>query len=163
VRHARLMANHPKRKQERGGQECEGGYLPEVTIQSMIVRAVITLLCGVGLYTSLFMLAKSRRAERGELRGPSVVKTARARLFGLQNSLLGSIYYPALAVAIWFVHPVVGTALVLAAAFFAAITSVVLAYSLLFLTRRECPYCWTAHAVNWSLLILSCWLFWRAS
>ncbi|HEV3195733.1 MAG: vitamin K epoxide reductase family protein [Candidatus Cybelea sp.] len=129
----------------------------------MIVRAVITLLCGVGLYTSLFMLAKSRRAERGELRGPSVVKTARAHLFGVQNSLLGSIYYPALAVAIWFVHPVLGTALVLAATFFAAITSAVLAYSLLFLTRRECPYCWTAHAVNWSLLILSCGLFWRAS
>jgi uncharacterized membrane protein len=129
----------------------------------MIVRAVITLLCGVGLYTSLFMLAKSRRAERGELRGPSVVKTPRARLFGVHNSLLGSIYYPGLAVAIWFVHPVVGAALVLAAAFSAAITSAVLAYSLLFLTRRECPYCWTAHAVNWSLLILSCWLFWRAS
>jgi uncharacterized membrane protein len=157
------MANHPKRKQERGGQKREGGYLPEVTIQSMIVRAVITLLCGVGLYTSLFMLAKSRRAERGELRGPSVVKTPRARLFGVHNSLLGSIYYPGLAVAIWFVHPVVGAALVLAAALFAAITSAVLAYSLLFLTRRECPYCWTAHAVNWSLLILSCGLFWRAS
>jgi uncharacterized membrane protein len=157
------MANHPKRKQERGGQKREGGYLPEVTIQSMIVRAVITLLCGVGLYTSLFMLAKSRRAERGELRGPSVVKTPRARLFGVHNSLLGSIYYPGLAVAIWFVHPVVGAALVLAAALFAAITSAVLAYSLLFLTRRECPYCWTAHAVNWSLLILSGWLFWRAS
>jgi uncharacterized membrane protein len=92
-----------------------------------------------------------------------VVKTARAHLFGVQNSLLGSIYYPALAVAIWFVHPVLGTALVLAATFFAAITSAVLAYSLLFLTRRECPYCWTAHAVNWSLLILSCGLFWRAS
>jgi len=157
------MANHPKREQERGGQEREGGYLPEVTIQSMIVRAVITLLCGVGLYTSLFMLAKSRRAERGELRGPSVVQTPRARLFGVQNSLLGSIYYAALAVAIWFAHPPVGTALVLAAASFAAITSAVLAFSLLFVTRRECPYCWTAHAVNWSLLFLSWWLFWRTS
>jgi uncharacterized membrane protein len=157
--HPWLMANHPKRKQERRSQKRESGNLPEVAIQSMIVRVVITLLCGVGLYTSLFMLAKSRRARRGEVREPSVVTTPRAHLFGVQNSLLGLLYYPALALAVWFVHPGVGTALALAAAFFAAITSGVLAYSLLFVTRRECAYCWTAHAVNWSLLFLSWWLF----
>ena len=33
----------------------------------MLPKAIITLLCGVGLYASLFMLAKTRRAERGEL------------------------------------------------------------------------------------------------
>ena len=65
----------------------------------MIVRVVITVLCGVGLYTSLFMLRKSIRAARGEIRGPSVVKTPRAHLFGVPNSLLGSLYYPDMAAA----------------------------------------------------------------
>jgi hypothetical protein len=50
-----------------------------------------------------------------------------------------------------------------AAALIAALTSAVLGYSLLFVTRRACPYCWTGHGVNGALLILSCWLLWRAS
>jgi uncharacterized membrane protein len=37
---------------------------------------------------------------------------------------------------------------------FAAITSAVLAYSLLFITKLPCPYCWTAHAVNWMMLVM---------
>jgi uncharacterized membrane protein len=129
----------------------------------MVVRAVITVLSGVGLYTSLFMLAKSRRAARGEVRGPSVVKTPRAHLYGVPNSLLGAIYYVALAIAIWSVHARTALLVVLAAALFAAVTSVVLAYSLLFVTRRECPYCWTAHGVNWSILLLCGWLLWQPS
>ncbi len=125
----------------------------------MVIEAVITLLCGVGLYASLFMLNKSRRAARGEVQGPSVVKTPRAHLFGVPNSLLGSLYYPALAIAIWLVHGRVAEVVVLAAVVFAAATSIVLGYSLLFVTRRECPYCWTSHAVNWCLLLLCGWLF----
>jgi len=120
------------------------------------------LLCGVGFYTALFMLGKSRRAARGEVRGPSVVKTPRAKLFGVPNSLLGAIYYPALAISIWLVRGPAGWA-VLAVVLFAGLTSAVLAYSLLFITRRECPYCWMAHAVNWSLATLCCLLFARAS
>jgi uncharacterized membrane protein len=132
-------------------------------IQAMVVRGLITLVCGVGLYTSLFMLAKSARAERGEIRGPSVVKTPRAHLYGVQNSLLGAIYYPVLAVVVWLPLPWAARLAVLAAVLFAAVTSAFLAYSLLFVTRRECPYCWTAHAANWSLLVLSGWLFARPS
>ncbi len=129
----------------------------------MIVRTVITLLCGVGLYASLFMLSKSLQAARGEVPGPSVVKSRRAHLYGVPNLLVGAIYYPLLATSIWFVHGGVARIAVVAAVLFAAITSLALAYSLLFVTRRGCPYCWTAHAVNWSLLILSCVLFWRTS
>lgn len=129
----------------------------------MLVRAIITVLSGVGFYASLFMLAKSRRAARGEVPGPSVVKTARAHLYGVPNSLLGTIYYPALVVAIWLVHGRLAMLIVLAAVLFAAATSAVLAYSLLFITRRQCPYCWTSHAVNWSILLLSGWLLWRPS
>jgi len=118
------------------------------------------LLCGVGLYASLFMLAKSRRAERGELDEPSVVQTPRARLYaGVPNALLGALYYPALAAAVWLLHSRSAAVAVLAAVAFAALTSAVLAYSLLFVTRRSCPYCWAAHAVNWSLAVLTPWLF----
>lgn len=126
----------------------------------LALRLVITLLCGVGLYTSLFMLNKTRRAERGELRERSIVQSPRARIFGgLPNALFGSIYYPALAAAVWLVGSPLWEAAVLSAAGLAAATSLWLGYSLLFITRRPCPYCWTAHAINWSLLPLLVWLF----
>jgi uncharacterized membrane protein len=106
------------------------------------------------------MLAKARRAARGLLDEASVVQTPRARLFaGIPNALLGAAYYPALALAIWTVTgPPVAFA-VLAAVTAAALTSVVLAYSLLFVTKMPCPYCWTSHAVNWLLLVLCFTLF----
>lgn len=118
----------------------------------MIVRLVITICCVVGLYVSLFMLRKSFRAARGELKGPSVVKTPRAHILGVPNSLLGTIYYPLLALAVWFVHGAIGEIVLLLVALGAAVTSLVLAYSLLFITRRECPYCWTSHLMNWACL-----------
>ena len=125
----------------------------------MVVRGIITLLCGVGLYASLFMLNKSRRAARGEVEGPSVVKTPRAHLFGVPNSLLGMLYYPAVAVAVWFVAGRAAATVLLLAAIAAAATSAVLAYSLIYVTRRPCPYCWTSHIVNWCLLLLCGWIF----
>lgn len=124
----------------------------------MGLQALVTLLCGVGLYASLFMLGKARRAERGELSGPSVVLSPRARLFGgISNASFGCLYYPALSAAIWFVRvPAVGWA-VFAAAALAAAVSLALAWSLLFVTRRWCAYCWTAHAINWTLAVLAYW------
>jgi uncharacterized membrane protein len=120
--------------------------------QAMIVRLAITICCVVGLYVSLFMLRKSLRAARGEIAGPSVVKTPRAHLFGVPNSLLGAIYYPALAIAVWLVRGTAFEIVLLVVVLAAAGTSVALAYSLLFVTRRSCPYCWTSHVVNWMLL-----------
>jgi uncharacterized membrane protein len=120
----------------------------------MKLQVVITVLCGVGLYASLFMLAKTRKAQLGLLEEPSVVQRPAARLYGgVPNALLGSIYYPAVAIAAWFAHGHVVSLVVLTIAAFAAVTSAVLAYSLLFITKRPCPYCWTAHAVNWLLLV----------
>jgi uncharacterized membrane protein len=125
----------------------------------MVIRGVITLLCGVALYASLFMLNKSRRAARGELQSPSVVDTPRAHLFGVPNSLLGVLYYPCVAVAVWFFHGMLAAIVLLLAVAAAAATSAYLAYSLIYVTRRNCPYCWTSHAVNWCLLVLCFWLF----
>ena len=125
-----------------------------------ILEVAITVLCGVGLYVSLFMLAKTRRAERGLLTEPSVVQTPQARLYGgVPNAMLGIAYYLALAASIWLVRSRIGAGIVLAAVAFAAITSAILAYSLLFITKRTCPYCWTGHAINWTLVVLTSWLF----
>jgi uncharacterized membrane protein len=64
-----------------------------------------------------------------------------------------------MAIGVWFaLSPLLAIAL-LALASGAAVTSLVLAYSLLFITRRSCPYCWTSHVVNWTLLLLYGWLF----
>jgi uncharacterized membrane protein len=121
-----------------------------------ILEVAITVLCGVGLYASLFMLAKSRRADRGLLAEPSVVQSPRARLYGgVPNAALGVAYYVALAAAVWLVRSRAGAIAVLLAAAFAAVTSLVLAYSLLFVTKRACSYCWTSHAVNWLLAVLT--------
>lgn len=156
---ARLMADHPEGQSKGSDQQSQSGASPKEASQAMIVRAVITVLCGVGLYASVFMLLKSRRAALGKLSEPSVVQTARAQFLGIPNSALGALYYPALAVAVWFVRTPAGAIVVLAAAFGAAAMSVVLGYSLLFITRRPCPYCWTSHVANWLLLALSCQIF----
>ena len=125
----------------------------------MVLKATITILCGVGLYASLFMLGKTRRAERGELSEPSVVQSPRARLLGgTPNALVGAIYYPSLAGASWLSSVVPPLAVAaLAAAAVAAAASLFLAWSLLFITRRACTYCWTAHLVNWALLGACLW------
>ncbi|MBD5655747.1 MAG: hypothetical protein IAI50_11300 [Candidatus Eremiobacteraeota bacterium] len=121
----------------------------------MIVRVTIVLLCGVGLYASAFMARKARRAARGELGEPSVVETPRARVAGgVPNAAIGLVYYAAVAVAV----PLLGVWdvwwLVLAAALGAAAFSAYLAYSLLFVTRMPCVYCWTSHVTNWMLVAL---------
>jgi uncharacterized membrane protein len=153
------MTNHQIGKCERRDEEPERSSPSKETIQAMVVRIVITLLSGVGLYASLFMLNKSRRAARGEVKGPSVVKTPRAHLFGIPNSLVGSLYYPGIAVAAWLVGGTIWEIVLLIVALGAAATSAYLAYSLVYVTRRECPYCWTAHIVNWCLLALCTYLF----
>jgi uncharacterized membrane protein len=115
----------------------------------MILRGTILLLCGVVLYLSAFMFRKMRRAARGELDEPSVVQTPRARALGkVPNAALGFAYYVLLAVAtLTFGVPGVWLA-ALSASVLAAGLSLYLAYSLLFVTRMPCLYCWTSHAVN---------------
>lgn len=125
----------------------------------LLVRSVICVLCAVGFYASVFMLRKGIRAERGELLESSVVQTPRAKLFGgVPNALIGIVYYPALAAVSWSAPAGALRYAALAAAAFAAATSLYLAYSLLFVTKRSCSYCWTAHLTNWALLAAYSWL-----
>ena len=125
----------------------------------LLGRTVITVLCAIGFYASVFMLRKSVRAARGELAEPSVVQTERARLFlGLPNSAIGMLYYCAVALVSWLTRDTAALAAVFGAAVLAACVSLYLAYSLLFVTRRSCPYCWAGHLVNWALLPAIAWL-----
>lgn len=125
----------------------------------MLLRAIVSFLCAVGFYASVFMLRKSIRAKHGEVKGPSVVKSPRSRLFaGLPNALFGVLYYIGVAAVTWLAHSRIWFIAAELAALFAAGTSLYLAYSLLYVTKKWCPYCWTAHAVNWSLAIVLAWL-----
>ncbi|MFN2528116.1 MAG: vitamin K epoxide reductase family protein [Candidatus Baltobacteraceae bacterium] len=116
-------------------------------------KIIITALCALGLYASVFMFRKARLAQAGGLAEPSVVQQPAARLFaGLPNALLGIFYYLALGVLIWLAPRL--CAAFFAASALAALTSAYLAYSLLFRTRMPCPFCWTSHGINWMLVLL---------
>jgi uncharacterized membrane protein len=101
------------------------------------------------------MARKAERAKQGQLAEPSVVQSPRARLVGgVSNAAIGLVYYVALALSLPFLgRPLIWDA-ALVAALAAAAMSIYLAYSLLFVTRRPCAYCWTSHAVNWLLVVL---------
>ncbi|MBV8365277.1 MAG: vitamin K epoxide reductase family protein [Candidatus Eremiobacteraeota bacterium] len=121
----------------------------------LVISICITVLCVVGLYVSSHMYAKSLRYEYGAGEGPSVVESPRARILGgIPNSAYGLAYYGAMLIASWALHiPFIWIGALVAASA-AALMSAYLAYSLLFKTKRQCPYCWTSHALNWSILVL---------
>jgi uncharacterized membrane protein len=118
----------------------------------LLVRVVISVLCAVGFYASVFMLRKSVLYEQGRLTEPSVVRSPRAKLFGgVPNALIGVLYYPAVLAVAWLAHSTTAFAFAFAAACVAAATSLYLAYSLVFVTKRNCVYCFVSHAVNLGL------------
>jgi len=118
------------------------------------LRVIITVLCGVGLYASLFMLRKSDRAARGLLREASVVQTPRARFLGrIPNAAFGAAYYPLLAAGVWAAGAPWQIELLLGISLAAGAVSVALAYSLLFVTKMPCAFCWTSHGINWALIV----------
>lgn len=122
----------------------------------LALAAIAGLAC-VGIFVSFHMLRKQKRGDRGDLAEPSVVMTARAKLTGLPNALLGSIFYVAVLIATPFLATHLVWMAVFAAAALAGAFSIFLAFSLLFVTRMPCPYCWTGHVVNW-LLIAMLWM-----
>jgi uncharacterized membrane protein len=101
------------------------------------------------------MQSKALQAARGRLEEPSVVQTPRARIFGrIPNSAFGIAYYALLAISsFFFTSPLIRDAALVACSL-AAVMSVYLAYSLLFVTRMPCVFCWTGHVVNWLLLAI---------
>ena len=120
-----------------------------------MIGGTILLLCAVGLYASGFMLRKSLRAARGQLAEPSVVETARAKVVGgVPNAAVGLLYYAAVAASVPFLSISIVWIVAFAASLCAAAMSAYLAYSLLFVTKMPCAYCWTAHATNALIAVL---------
>ncbi|HEV3153942.1 MAG TPA: vitamin K epoxide reductase family protein [Candidatus Baltobacteraceae bacterium] len=119
----------------------------------LLVRLVISVLCAVGFYASVFMLRKSVLDAQGRLTEPSVVQSPRAKLFGgVPNAFVGTLYYPALAAVSWAAHSRGAFTVAFAACVAAAATSLFLAYSLLFVTKRNCVFCFISHGVNVALV-----------
>jgi uncharacterized membrane protein len=117
------------------------------------VRAVVVACCVLGFFASRTMHAKAEADQRGELREPSVVQTPRARLFGgVDNALIGLVFYPAVAIGVFFFSvPAVRIATLFAAAAATAV-SLFLLYSLLFITKMKCTNCLIAHASNIAIM-----------
>jgi len=124
-------------------------------LNQFLIPALIDALCLVGLYAAFVMTAKAARYARGEITEPSVVQRPQARAIGgISNSIFGIAYYCLLFVAAWFLRvPLVYDAM-LVASLAATALSLYLAYSLLFVTRMPCTFCWTGHIVNWVLTAL---------
>ena len=146
----------------------------------IIVRAVICVLSLAGLADSLYFTfayyGRIRKARwvpeilcaRESSSCVTVVQTPYARVFGVPNSLLGIVYYLLLiagAVGNWsfginvYVHltrAVYPLGLVILIIVSAGTT--VLGFYLIYALRRklnvDCPLCYTAHAINFTLFVL---------
>ena len=113
----------------------------------------ITILSGIGLWVSIFMLRRWSLANRGLLAEASVVSEPEGSLFfGIPNSALGIAYYIGLIFAVWLLPQ-----LRLIVAFIASLVllvSILLASSLI-RKRLSCKNCWTAHIVNFVIFLLA--------
>lgn len=121
-----------------------------------VLSAIIVAVSLLGLRSAFFMYGKARDAEHGRLQEASVVELPEARLFfSIPNALIGIVYYSgaiALACFTWSSRHL--AALLVAIALGAFATSVFLAVRLI-TRKRQCPHCWTSHAVNATLLALA--------
>ncbi|MDP9017026.1 MAG: hypothetical protein M3N19_01730, partial [Candidatus Eremiobacteraeota bacterium] len=89
----------------------------------------------------------------GALTEPSVVERPAARLLlRIPNAVLGIFYYLAVGAGVWWIGNAL-TSYLLIAAIAAGIMSCYLAYSLLFITKMPCLFCWTSHVINWLLIV----------
>ena len=92
----------------------------------------------------------------GEQTCAAIVFTPRARVFGLPNSVLGQLFYAALAttaVSGALDRPPPYYALLVASGA-TVLLGVYLTWSLLFVTRVNCVLCFTSHAINLVLFVM---------
>jgi uncharacterized membrane protein len=145
----------------------------------MIIRLAIVALSLAGLWESFyFTFAYYGRVKRARWvpailcarEGSScvtVVQTPYARVFGVPNSLLGIMYYALLV--FWATggraysfgfrvrmteYSLTLTGLLIAASAVTVALGIYLIYALLKELHTHCPLCYTAHAINLTILIL---------
>ncbi len=124
-----------------------------------VLHALLLVSCAVGFYASLSMHRKATADKAGLLKETSVVQTPRARLFGsVDNAAIGMIYYPAVAVGSFLLTTPFALIAVLMAACLAALVSLFLMYSLLYITKMSCTFCMISHAANFAIVGLLYWM-----
>jgi len=82
----------------------------------------------------------------------SVLQTPRAKIFGIPNSVFGLFVYSWLILDCFFFPEWIGLALLTAA----TLRSIYLAYSLIFVTKINCIFCFVSHVNNimlWAIYI----------
>lgn len=113
---------------------------------------------GLGLWIAAYFTAVSYRWAKPDVKWMPqfcqlkestcqlVVHTPRAKLLGIPNSVYGIFLYSYLI--LYFVGVPLPWWIALVGTGLAALRSVYLAYSLLFITRIACPLCFTTHLIN---------------
>lgn len=145
----------------------------------MILRELVTALAIAGLADALYFtfayfgrIKKARwvpqvLCAREESSCVTVVRTPFGSVFGVPNSLLGIIYYMLLIV--WAMSPpstafgfqlgitsysITFTGLMVAASAVTVALGFYLVYALRRILHIDCAFCYAAHAINLSLLVL---------
>ena len=134
---------------------------------------VLIGLCLVGFVISSYFTGVAYRRIRpdtrwipaicrmGEQTCATIVFTPRARVFGLPNSVLGQLFYAALATtaASGALNQAPPYFALLGASGATVLLGIYLTWSLLFVTRVNCVLCFTSHAIN--LILFGMLLAWR--
>lgn len=157
---------------------CHSRTRPREEI-ALMLRGMVTALSFAGLADALyFTFAYYRHVKKARLvpqvlcarEGSScvtVVRTPYGSVFGVPNSLLGIVYYVLLL--IWATtgqstsfgfqvgmtaYAITFTDLMIAVSAVAVVLGFYLVYALLRILRVDCPFCYAAHAINLTLLVL---------
>ena len=121
------------------------------------------LLSGIGLWISVYFTGVSYHlfpadvkcipqvCQLKEKTCQMVLQTPNARLFGIPNSVYGMFLYAYLI--FYFAGLPLPKMLALIGISLAALRSLYLAYSLIFLIKVPCPLCFTSHVINLLLFI----------
>ncbi|MBM63734.1 MAG: hypothetical protein CL484_12380 [Acidobacteria bacterium] len=132
------------------------------------MSTLLVYLCAVGGIISLhftaiafhWVKADSRRlpiiCRLEQQTCTAIVFTPSARILGPPNSLLGLIFYTLLgtAVATCGLHDPMVHLIGLSASAIALLFSLYLIYSLLFIVRAKCVFCFASHAINLMLFVV---------
>jgi uncharacterized membrane protein len=131
-----------------------------------VLQALLILLAVIGLLISLYFAGVYYNYLRSDIwwvpvfcrmkqqTCQSIVKTPEARVFGIPNFVLGSIFYTVLIAAV--IGNISGFLfdILLTTAIFTVTLAVYLIYALRVRLKTDCPLCYIAHTINIIIAIL---------
>jgi uncharacterized membrane protein len=125
-------------------------------ITELIYFAIVGL-SALGLLISAYILYTQRTGKKLScLIGDKcdiVTKSEYSKTFGIENSLLGVLYYGGLLAVIALGIPVPGLLVLLVSAV-SSLFSLYLVYIQFFVLRELCDYCMLSAFINWTLTII---------